>query len=115
MQEVLSEDFKGKEFLVGPILRISCSKVVEFLKSVTIQLTVSLRDEQLDIPYGLKCRVGVIFLRSVDEQNEWVEINEDVKNSTRFDGKTVRFKLQRFSGYECSSTLYYSLQSGLKR
>ena len=113
MQEVPSEDFKGKEFLVGPILRVSCSEVVEFLKPVTIQLPVSLRDEQLDIPVASKCRVRVLFLRSADEQKEWVEITEDVRNSTIFDGKTVRFQVQRFSGYECSSTLYYSLRSGL--
>lgn len=113
MQEVLSEDFKGKEFLVGPILRISCSEVVEFLSPVTIQLPVSLRDEQLDIPDASKCRVRVLFLRSADGQKEWVEITEDVRNSTRFDGRTVRFQVQRFSGYECSSTLYYTLQSGL--
>lgn len=113
VQEVLSEDFKGKEFLVGPILRISCSEVVEFLSPVTIQLPVSLRDEQLDIPDASKCRVRVLFLRSADEPKEWVEITEDVENSTRFDGRTVRFQVQRFSGCECSSTLYYSLQSGL--
>ena len=114
MQEVPSEDFKGKEFLVGPILRVSCSEVVEFLKPVTIQLPVSLRDEQLEIPDASSCLVRVLFLRSADsEQKEWVEITEDVRNSTRFDGKTVRFQVQRFSGYECSSTLYYSLPSGL--
>ena len=113
MQEFLAEDFKCKEFLVGPILRVSCSEVVEFLKPVTIQLPVSLRDEQLDIPVASKCRVRVLFLRSADEQKEWVEITEDVRNSTIFDGKTVRFQVQRFSGYECSSTLYYSLRSGL--
>ena len=71
MQEVLNEDLKGKEFLVGPILQISCSEVAEFLKPVTIQLPVSLPDEQFDIPaYALKCRVRVLFLRSVDEQKE---------------------------------------------
>ena len=34
MQEVPREEFKGKEVLVGPILRISCSEVVEFLRPV---------------------------------------------------------------------------------
>ena len=92
--------------MVGPILRISCSEVVEFSKPVTIQLPVSLGDEHLDIPDVSKCRVRVLFLRSADEQKEWVEITEDVKSSTRFDGKTVRFQVQRFSGYECSSNLF---------
>ena len=98
MQEVPRYEFKGKEVLVGPILRISCSEVVEFLKPVTIQLPVSLRTEQLDIPDVSKCSVRVLFLRSEDEQKEWVEITEEVKNSIRFDGKTVTFQVQRFSG-----------------
>jgi len=98
VQEVPRDEFKGKKVLVGPILRISCGEVVEFLKPVTIQLRVSLRTEPLDIPDVSKCRVKVLFLRSEDEQKGWVEITEEVKNSTRFDGKTVRFQVQRFSG-----------------
>ena len=98
MQEVPRDEVKGKEVLVGPILRISCSEVIEFLKPVTIQLPVSLRTEQLDISDVSKRYVRVLFLKSADEQKEWVEITEDVKNSIRFDGKTVRFQVQRFSG-----------------
>lgn len=98
MQEVPRDEFKGKEVVVGPILRISCREVVDFLKPVTIQLPVSLRTEQLGIPDVSKFRVRVLFLRSEDEQREWIEITEDVKNSIRFDGKTVRFQVQRFSG-----------------
>ena len=98
MHEIPREEFKGKEVVVGPILRISCGEVVEFLKPVTIQLPVSLGDEQLDIPDVSKCRVRVLFLKSEEEQKEWVEITEDVKNSIRFDGKTVRFQVRRFSG-----------------
>ena len=98
MQEVPCDEFKGQELLIGPILRVSCSAVVEFLKPVTIQLPVSLRTEQLDIPDVSKFRVKVLFLRSSDDQKEWVEITEDVKNSIRFDGKTLRFQVQRFSG-----------------
>jgi len=78
-------------------LRISCSEFVEFLKPVTIQLPVSLGDFP-DVP---ECRVRVLFLRSADEQKKWVEITEDVKKSIIFDGKTVRFQVQRFSGYAC--------------
>ena len=100
MQEVPRENFAGKEILVGPILRISCGEVVEFLKPVTIQLPISLGGEQLGIPDVSQRRVRVLFQRSDDEQEEWVEITEDVKNSARFDGKTVRFQVQRFSGYE---------------
>lgn len=98
MQEVPRDEVEGKEVLVGPILRISCSEVFEFLRPVTIQLPVSLRTEQLDISDVSKRCVRVLFLKSANEQKEWVEITEDVKNSIRFDGKTVRFQVQRFSG-----------------
>ena len=100
VQEVPREEFKGKEVLVGPFLRISCSEVVKFLRPVTIQLPVSLTDEQLNIPDVSKCRVRVLFLRSENERKEWVEITNELKNSTSFDGKTVKFQVQRFSGYE---------------
>lgn len=98
MQEVPRDESKGEEVLVGPILRISCSEAVQFLKPVMIQLPVSLRTEQLDISDVSKRCVRVLFLKSGNEQKEWVEITEDVKNSIRFDGKTVRFQVQRFSG-----------------
>ena len=109
MQEVPPEEFRGKELAIGPILRISCSEVVEFLKPVTIQLPVSLGDKQLDIPDVSKCRVRVLFLRSEEEHKEWVEITDGLNNSTSFDGKTVRFQVLRFSGYEYirSSVTYY--------
>lgn len=98
MQEVPRDEVEGKEVLVGPILRISCSEVVEFLKPVTIQLPVSLGTEQVDISDVSKRCVRVLFLKSAGEHREWVEITENVKNSIRFDGKTVRFQVQRFSG-----------------
>ena len=94
--------------MVGPILRIFCREVVEFLRPVTIQLPVSLGDEQLNIPDVSKCNVRVLFLRSEEDRKEWVEITEDVKKSTAFNGTTVRFQVQRFSGYECSSTSVYN-------
>ena len=94
--------------MVGPILRIFCREVVEFLRPVTIQLPVSLGDEQLNIPDVSKCNVRVLFLRSEEDRKEWVEITEDVKKSTEFNGTTVRFQVQRFSGYECSSTSVYN-------
>ena len=102
MHEIPREEFKGADVVVGPILRIACSEVVKFLKPVTIQLPVSLEHEQLDIPDVSKCHVRVLFLRSEEERKEWVEITDKVKNSTRFDGKTVRFQVRRFSGYECN-------------
>ena len=119
MHEIPRKEFEGHDVLVGPILRISCCEVVEFLKPVTIQIPISLEHEQLDIPDVSKCHVRVLFLRSENERKEWVEITDDVKNWTRFDGKTVRFQVQRFSGYEinvtqlCFLSNHYNLWSGV--
>ena len=103
MQEIPAEKFQGEDILVGPILRIFCPEVVKFLKPVTIQLPVSLEDQQLDTPDVSKCRVRVLFLRSEGEGKEWVEITENLGSPASFDGKIVRFQVQRFSGYERNS------------
>ena len=44
VQEVPNEEFEEEDVFLGPILRIECSKVVQFFSPVTIQLPVSLRD-----------------------------------------------------------------------
>ena len=99
VQEVPGEEFEGKDVLVGPILRIACTEVVEFLKPVTIQLPVCLGDEQKGIPDLSTCRIRVLFLKSDDEQKEWVEITDNLTNPPSTDGNIVRFQVQRFSGY----------------
>jgi len=115
VHEIPPEEFEGHDVVVGPILRISCSEVVDFLKPVTIQLPISLEHEQLDMPDVSKCHVRVLFLRSENERKEWIEITDDVKNWTRFDGETIRFQVQRFSGYEinvtqlCFQSIHYKL------
>ncbi len=102
MQEVPGEEFEGKDVQVGPILRIFCTEVVEFLKPVTIQLPVFWKYEQQDIPDLSTCRVRVLFLKSDVEQKEWIEITDDLTNPPSIDGNIVRFQVQRFSGYVCN-------------
>ena len=99
MQEVPGEEFEGKDVLVGPILRIMCTEDVKFLKPVTIQLPICLGDEQQDIPDLSACRISVLYLKSNDEQKEWVEISDDLTNPPSTDGNIVRFQVQRFHGY----------------
>ena len=99
MQEVPGEEFEGKGVLVGPILRIVCTEIVEFLKPVTIQLPICLGDEQQGIPDLSTCRIRVLFLKSHDEQKEWVEITDNLTNPPSTDGNIVQFQVQRFSGY----------------
>ena len=101
MQEVPGEEFKANDILIGPILRIVCDETVEFLKPVTITLPVSLGDTHHDFPDPTACRVRILFLRSDGEQREWKEITDDLKNPVTFDGMTVKFQVERFSGYVC--------------
>ena len=46
VQEVPNKEFEEEGVFLGPILRIECFEVVQFLRPVTIQLPVSLRDRQ---------------------------------------------------------------------
>ena len=101
MQEVPGEEFKANDILIGPILRIVCDETVEFLKPVTITLPVSLGDTHHDFPDPTACRVRILFLSSDGEQREWKEITDDLKNPVTFDGMTVKFQVERFSGYVC--------------
>ena len=101
MQEVPGEEFKANDILIGPILRIVCDETVEFLKPVTITLPVSLGDTHHDFPDLTACRVRILFLSSDGEQKEWKEITDDLKNPVTFDGMSVNFQVERFSGYVC--------------
>lgn len=102
MQEVPGEEFKGQDVFLGPILRVSCSQIVEFSKPVTIQLPVSLRSDQEKIPVPSTCRqsiaVRVLFLNSDGEDKKWMEITDGLKCPVNFDGTFVRFQVERFSG-----------------
>ena len=98
VQEVPNEDFEEEGVFLGPILRIKCFEVVQFLRPVTIQLPVSLRDRQ-DVKLDpSKCHVRVCFLNCEEEKEEWTELT-DLVEPTQFDGKFVRIqhKIQRFS------------------
>ena len=95
MQEVPSEAFNDDNVMVGPILRITCSQSVGFLKPVTIQLPVSQQDG--GISQSSACRVGVLFLRSDGERKEWIEISDDLENPPNYDGQFVSFQVEHFS------------------
>ncbi|RMX47137.1 hypothetical protein pdam_00016218 [Pocillopora damicornis] len=71
------------------------------MKPVTITLPVSLGDTHHDFPDLTACRVRILFLSSDGEQKEWKEITDDLKNPVTFDGMTVKFQVERFSGYSC--------------
>ena len=98
VQEVPSDEFQEGGVFLGPILRINCFETVQFSRSVTIQLPISLREQQVLLPDPTTCRVRVLFLESDDKQKEWIEITNDLEKPARFDGKFVRFQVERFSG-----------------
>ena len=96
MQEVPSEEFKGEDVFLGPILRINCFEFIQLLRPVTIQLPVSLRDQQDFKPDPIEYRVRVLFLNCEEEKKDWVELTDLVKPA-QFDGSFVRIQVQRFS------------------
>ena len=83
---------------LGPVLRITCPQLVEFLKPVTIQLPVSLRSDQKRTPDPSTSRVRVLSLNSDSENKQWMEITDDLKSPVNFDGTFVTFQVEHFSG-----------------
>ena len=99
VQEVSNEEFEAEGKFLGPVLRIKCSEAVQFLKPVTIQLPISLR-EQEDLNLDpTTCLVRVLLLKSDNDQKEWIEITDDLVKPPSLDRKFVRFNVERFSGY----------------
>lgn len=101
MQEVPQDEFQGHGLFAGPVLHVLCSSGSGFLKPVTIQLPVSLGDKPLNTPHPSKCRVRIFFLNSEEKTKEWVEISDELESPASYDGKLVKFKVQRFSKYVC--------------
>ena len=50
------------------------------------------------LPDPTTCRVRVVFLKSDDQEKEWIEVTDDLGKPARFDGKFVKFQVERFSG-----------------
>ena len=99
VQEVSNEEFEAEGKFLGPVLRIKCFEAVQFLKPVTIQLPISLR-EQEDLNLNpTTCLVRVLFLKSDDDQKEWIEITDDLVKPPSLDRNFVRFNVEQFSGY----------------
>ena len=97
VQEVPNKEFEEEGVFLGPILRIKSFGLVQFFKPVTIQLPVSLRDQQDFKPDPIEYRVRVFFMNCEKEKKEWTELT-DLVEPTKFDGKFVRIQVQRFSG-----------------
>ena len=98
MQEVPGDEFQEGDVFLGPILRINCLEAVQFSRSATVQLPVSLREQQVVLPDLTTCRVRVLFLKTDDQEKEWIEVTDGLGKPASFDGKFVRFQVERFSG-----------------
>ncbi|XP_015747898.1 PREDICTED: uncharacterized protein LOC107327669 isoform X4 [Acropora digitifera] len=99
LQEVSQRQFRQIQILTGPILRITSSKAVDFLKPVAVQLPLSLSEpHRKDIDMSL-ARVRILFKESSPEKQEWVEITDKLETLTRFDGNTISFTISHFSDF----------------
>lgn len=89
--------------LPGPILRITSPKKDDFMEPVSIQLPLSLREQQrLDIPDLSLVRVQVWFKDSSStaaDKQEWTEITEELEATPSFDGAVIKFSVRHFSEY----------------
>ncbi|XP_015775029.1 PREDICTED: uncharacterized protein LOC107353219 isoform X2 [Acropora digitifera] len=101
VQEVPQDEFQDLHLFAGPILHISDSSETEFLKPVTVQLPVCLREKTPTIPNPSMWRARIFYLRSETESKEWIEISSELDNPATYDGKVVKFQVRRFSGYAC--------------
>ena len=99
VQEVSKEEFEVEGKFLGPVLRIKCFQAVQFLKPVTIQLPISLREQQDLNVNATTCLVRVLFLKPDNDQKEWIDITDDLVKPPSLDGKFVRFHVERFSAY----------------
>ena len=102
VQEVPNGEFEKEGILLGPVLRIKCIEAVQFSKPVTIQLPISVGEQQHFNLNPTTCHVRVLFLKSDDEKKEWIEITNDLVKPPTIDGKFVRFHVERFSAYSHS-------------
>ena len=66
------------------------------MEPVTIQLPVSLGNKLINIPQPC---VRIFYLNPERGIKEWVEISDELENPASYDGKLVKFKVQRFSRY----------------
>ena len=81
----------------GPILRITSSKAVDFLKPVVVQLPLSLSERhRKDIDKSV-ARVRILFKDSSSEKKEWIEATEKLETLPRFDGNVITFAVSHFS------------------
>ena len=94
-----NEEFEEEGRFLGPVLRIKCFDAVQFLKPVTIQLPISLREQQDLTLNPSSFDVRVLFLKSDNGRKEWIEITNDLVKPPTLDGKFVRFHVERFSAY----------------
>lgn len=75
-----------------------CHDFVQFLKPVTIQLPVRLRNKQEGISYTTTYHAKVLYLETDGNHKEWVDMTDRLLSTPRCDGMYVRFQVKHFSG-----------------
>ncbi|XP_068705849.1 uncharacterized protein [Montipora capricornis] len=118
LQEVSQKLLKQKQVLPGLILRLKRPRAVDFLKPVTIQLPLSLKEryKRRDIDMSV-VRVRVLFKESSPEEQEWIEITDKLGTPPRYDGNIITFEVKHLSALKilvdcCQSKLALDGGSG---
>ncbi|XP_015747899.1 PREDICTED: uncharacterized protein LOC107327669 isoform X5 [Acropora digitifera] len=99
LQEVCQRPFRQKQILPGPILRITSSKAVHFLKPVAVQLPLSLSEpHRIDIDMSA-ARVHILFKESSPAKQEWIELTDNLETLPRFHGNVISFTVSHFTDF----------------
>ena len=94
VQGVPVEKFKDLELYPSPVLHVTASKDVEFLRPVTLKIPMSLDEDCNTLSTQFSCGQLRIF-RNSEGEAQWEDITEQVKGKLEDD--VVIFHVQHFS------------------
>ena len=98
VQEVPCSNAKLKERLVaGPILHISPSKPVQLLAPAWLTIPVILGEDIPKFPDYSATDVRIFCRTSEDDEREWNEVTEQLKDIAVLENGTVTFTVNHFS------------------
>ena len=98
VQEIPCNDTVLKELVVaGPILHISPSEPVQLLAPTRLTIPVSLREDITKFPDYSATDIRIFCRTSEEDESEWNEVTEQLKNKAVLKNGTVTFTVNHFS------------------
>ena len=102
VQEVPVEKFRDSKLYPSPVLYITASKDVTFLRPVTLKIPMSLDEDFDTLPTQFSCdQLRILFRKSENSEDgaaQWEDITDKVKESLQLVDNVVIFQVRHFSG-----------------